>query len=584
MHQPGKWWIGAVPLAIIWIVCAIATTTRIQQDVGSNALTALGGLGTDALAAPGVTASGRDVTVTGQSFGVDRSILEAGVEEARGVRSAYLQTTLTLPAKPYVFAFSREGGEVVLSGNVPLPSARAAVLAAAKSAAGSLPVVDKLTYATGAPTGFQIMAAAGIGQAAGLVNGQMSLADSGFSVSGQSATSEAFEAALVAAQKLPYGFTLTKADILPPLKAPYVFSVQKSAGEILLGGDTPSLDVRNASTARASALFTGFAVKNGLGIARGAPSGNFKAATELALSALASLTTGKATLTDGRLAITGEAPGMIGADLASELKIKLPQGFTLASVDIKDLAVSPYIFRIEKDDGHVRLSGFVPDDDTRASILAIAKSLFFNDQVEDDLRRGSGAPEGFADAVTGALSAMARLADGVLSVSGNAMNLAGRAVYVKAADEIRAAFLAALPAKFEGQVSVGVKPPGAMLATAACQPAFAGLLAKGKILFETGGADLQRSSGPILDYLIATAQRCPQAEIEVAGHTDSDGAEDMNLELSERRAKAVVAYVANAGIDVSRISARGYGQDKPIASNETAEGKAQNRRIEFTVK
>jgi OOP family OmpA-OmpF porin len=584
MHQPGKWWMGGIPLAIIWIVCAISTTGRIQRDVGSNALTALAGLGTDALEAPGAIASGRDVTITGQSFGVDRSILEAGVEEARGVRLAYLQTTLTSPAKPYLFALFRDGGEVVLSGNVPLPSTRVTLLAAAKSVAGSLPVVDKLTYATGAPSGFRAMAVFGIEQAAGLVDGRMSLSDNDFNISGQAVTSEIYAAALAAVQKPPSGYVLTKADILPPLKQPYVWSAEKSADGTTLSGDAPSVESRGASAAKAAALFAGTAVKNGLGIARGAPFGDFQAATALGLEALARLTSGKAILTDGQLTVTGEAPGMIGPDFGTELRAKLPHGFTLAGVDIKDLPVSPYLFRIEKGDGRVRLSGFVPDDEIRSSILATAKGVFFNDQVEDGLRSGSGNPVGFADAVTGAMSAMARLADGVLSLSGVTVDLTGRAVYGKAADEIRAALLAALPGNYRGQASVGVKPPGATLATAACQPVFAGLLAKGKILFETGGAGLQGSSRPILDYLIGAAQRCPQAEIEVAGHTDSDGAEDMNLELSERRAKAVVAYLAHAGIDVSRISARGYGQDKPIASNETPEGKAQNRRIEFTVK
>ncbi|MDB5651612.1 MAG: hypothetical protein JWL62_3132, partial [Hyphomicrobiales bacterium] len=280
----------------------------------------------------------------------------------------------------------------------------------------------------------------------------------------------------------------------------------------------------------------------------------------------------------------GEAPGFIGHDIEAALQSKLPRGFVIAGVDVKDLPVTPYLFKNEKADGIVRLSGFVPDDETHASFLAAAQAAFFNEQIDDSLRRGSGAPSFFADAVTSAFSAMGRLADGVLSISGRSVDLKGQAVYGRAATDIRLAFLGGLPANFQGQVVVGVKPPGPALPTAACQPAFDGLLAKGKILFETGSDTLQKSSQSILDTLTGTAQRCPQAAIEVAGHTDSDGAPEMNLELSERRAKAVVAYLADAGIDVSRISARGYGEQKPLASNETPEGKVQNRRIEFIVK
>jgi OOP family OmpA-OmpF porin len=117
-----------------------------------------------------------------------------------------------------------------------------------------------------------------------------------------------------------------------------------------------------------------------------------------------------------------------------------------------------------------------------------------------------------------------------------------------------------------------------------CQPAFDGLLAKGRVRFETGSATLSRESLALLDNLVDVAQRCRDADIEVAGHTDSAGSPDSNLDLSNRRAQAVVSYLAETGIDASRISSVGYGDSKPLAPNDTPEGRAQNRRIEFVVK
>ena len=73
-------------------------------------------------------------------------------------------------------------------------------------------------------------------------------------------------------------------------------------------------------------------------------------------------------------------------------------------------------------------------------------------------------------------------------------------------------------------------------------------------------------------------------DIDVAGHTESVGAAESNLELSRRRAEAVVAFLKDAGVDVGRISSVGYGETKPIAPNDTADGRARNRRIEFSVK
>jgi OOP family OmpA-OmpF porin len=71
--------------------------------------------------------------------------------------------------------------------------------------------------------------------------------------------------------------------------------------------------------------------------------------------------------------------------------------------------------------------------------------------------------------------------------------------------------------------------------------------------------------------------------IEIGGHTDSDGSEADNQKLSEDRAMAVAGYIAKAGVDAGRLSAKGFGEAKPVAENTTPEGKAQNRRIEFRV-
>jgi OOP family OmpA-OmpF porin len=97
--------------------------------------------------------------------------------------------------------------------------------------------------------------------------------------------------------------------------------------------------------------------------------------------------------------------------------------------------------------------------------------------------------------------------------------------------------------------------------------------------FETNSEALRPGAAGSLNDAATTLNRYPELVVEVAGHTDSDGAESYNLDLSQRRAQTVRNHLINAGIAAARLSARGYGEAQPIASNATAAGKAQNRRV-----
>ncbi|MGC4101864.1 OmpA family protein [Ferruginibacter sp.] len=101
--------------------------------------------------------------------------------------------------------------------------------------------------------------------------------------------------------------------------------------------------------------------------------------------------------------------------------------------------------------------------------------------------------------------------------------------------------------------------------------------------FETGKATLEESSYAVLDELVAYLVRKDDEKIEVGGHTDNVGTAAKNLVLSQDRANTVRAYLLTKGIDPARVTAKGYGMTKPVASNGTAEGRAQNRRTEVTI-
>ena len=101
------------------------------------------------------------------------------------------------------------------------------------------------------------------------------------------------------------------------------------------------------------------------------------------------------------------------------------------------------------------------------------------------------------------------------------------------------------------------------------------------INFDTNKADIRPDSRPIIDQVVAMLTENPGLSLSLEGHTDATGSPEKNKALSEQRARSVVAALVAAGIDGARLSAVGYGQEKPVADNSTEGGRAQNRRVEL---
>lgn len=101
--------------------------------------------------------------------------------------------------------------------------------------------------------------------------------------------------------------------------------------------------------------------------------------------------------------------------------------------------------------------------------------------------------------------------------------------------------------------------------------------------FQTNATTLTPESRAVLDPVVANLKKYPELQIELQGHTDSVGADQYNLRLSQQRADAVRGYFLSEGVSASQVVARGYGESQPVADNTTAEGRAQNRRVVMKV-
>jgi OmpA-OmpF porin, OOP family len=195
-------------------------------------------------------------------------------------------------------------------------------------------------------------------------------------------------------------------------------------------------------------------------------------------------------------------------------------------------------------------------------------------------------PEGWPGRVLTGIEALALLEEGTLAVTGDTLSVSGRSLQEEAGREIEAFF----SGRAAGPVIIDVAFDAEAAAAAAiaerppeedCAEEVKAILAGEMILFESGSDRIDSASGDVLDAIAVALEACPAARFEVAGHTDSSGSASFNQRLSERRAAAVVE--ALAGRVEAQLAAVGHGPDRPVADNDTEEGRALNRRIEFSL-
>ena len=369
---------------------------------------------------------------------------------------------------------------------------------------------------------------------------------------------------------------------LVPEARPFVWLAERDVVRVTLGGNSPLPASRNRLLEAARAALGGVEVVDRMNLSRGAPP-RFDGAALLLLDQIGKLKDGKITISDNKVSLSGMARDLGGREAIAAALKNLPEGFSVAANEIK---APPYVFQAYKDPvaSTVTLTGYVPDNNVHAALAAAAGRKFFSEKVVDNLKASVGAPSRFASAVVPALGALARLSTGTLVVSDREVKLSGDAFYDAAAGQIRAGLGKDFPQGWQFKPEVSVKPAAAPVDATVCQQLFSDLLAKARIRFESGQEAINPDSAGLLDRLVETAMRCPNANIEIAGHTDGDGEGAFNQALSEKRAQAVMDFLVKAGLPAVRFTPVGYGSTQPLTSNDTDEGKAQNRRIEFMVK
>ena len=262
----------------------------------------------------------------------------------------------------------------------------------------------------------------------------------------------------------------------------------------------------------------------------------------------------------------------------------------VTNVDISGLKVgvseSPFSWRAYRQGARFILTGAAPSEQARAELDAVAQASFPNAEIIDEMHVAAGAPSPlWREVAAKALRDLSRLRTGEVRIVDSQIVFLGEAT-PDAGDTLRQAYLNP-PAPFRARIDLdGAELQGLDLASGnaeACEDAFTRVMASNVILFEPGSAAIDPQSRQLLDRLASVALRCDRFTIEVSGHTDNQGSRALNMDLSQRRAQAVAQYLSSQSVAPDRLRAAGYGPDRPRASNNSPQGQAANRRIEFKV-
>ncbi len=265
------------------------------------------------------------------------------------------------------------------------------------------------------------------------------------------------------------------------------------------------------------------------------------------------------------------APDSAVNDKAAETTQEQDETANKPLVEIQSAPAPIFELQITKRvESGVAIDGNVPDAAARYAL-----ELSAGTDAQLDVAEAEGAPERFlANALT-VTQALSQAEAGDAALIGGEWTIDADVNSFEARDQL-AMILAAVP---NARVTINT-PPAYKL----CNANLEQLVANQAILFQSGSARITDGSRTVLTNIADVLSNCPNAVVEVEGHTDADGDDLINLSLSVQRAETVVSELVEMGVRADRLYALGFGETLPIADNDTRQGKAQNRRIVFTVR
>ncbi len=332
-------------------------------------------------------------------------------------------------------------------------------------------------------------------------------------------------------------------------------------------------------------------------IALGVPSATWGIAASRGIVALGALGGGTLTLSDADVALV--APE--GTDrrtfdrVVAELETELPDLFVLSAMlpetpeneDGSQTAGIPEFTATRSPEGQVQLRGRLFDEAQEAAVLSYGRALFGVGNTYIATREDRTLPQGWPIRVLVALDALSRLENGAAIVDPERIEIRGVTGNANVAAELSGLFSEKLGADATYNIDVEYReeldPLLNIPTPEECETRLNSILVEQKLTFAPGEAVIEAAGDGQVGRLAAQLGECERAAFEIGGHTDSQGREEMNADLSKQRAEAVRAALIARGVAPDQLVSRGYGETQPIADNDTEEGREANRRITFTL-
>ncbi len=397
--------------------------------------------------------------------------------------------------------------------------------------------------------------------------------------------------------RAPTSFTLAL-DISAPRPVITPFTLR-----MVDDGDTARFDACSADTAEAreqilvAAIAAGLTGRATCTLGLGSPTPDWGNAVALGIGTLDRIGGGTITFSDVDVTLIGLAD--TAAELfereATELESALPEIFTLHVV-LPAVDASKLIEGLDEDadfiarrapDGAVQMRGKMSDELTQRATASFARARFGIDKVAASTRIDQATPPGWTIRVLASLEALSLLNSGTVKVTPDFVDITGVTGAEDAQAEISRLLSDKLGASATYRLDINydeaLDPVLAVPTPDECVSRINAVLGDSKIAFASGSPEIDPSAREILDRVAVLVAECDTVQMEIGGHTDSQGGEDLNLGLSQSRAEAVLDALLARSVPTGSLTARGYGESAPIASNETDAGREANRRIEFTL-